>query len=120
MFRSFNELKNYILDASDGEIGRCKDFLFDDASWIIRYMVADTGKWLSSRKVLISPQSLDTPDWLWKRFPVNLSREQVRASPPLEADEPLSRQYEGRLAEYYDLPQYWPGLPRNSVPGFSC
>ena len=110
MFRSFNELKNYVLEACDGEIGRCKDFLFDDASWIIRYMVADTGKWLSSRKVLISPQSLDTPDWLWKRFPVNLSREQVKASPPLELDEPLSRQYESRLAEYYDLPQYWPGL----------
>jgi hypothetical protein len=110
MFRSFNELKNYVLEANDGEIGRCKDFLFDDASWTIRYMVADTGKWLSSRKVLISPQSLDKPDWLWKRFPVNLSREQVKASPPLEADEPLSRQYESRLAEYYDLPQVWPGL----------
>jgi hypothetical protein len=110
MLRSFNELKNYVLEATDGEIGRCKDFLFDDGLWIIRYMVADTRKWLPGRKVLISPGSLDKPDWLWKRFPVHLSKQKIKSSPPLEADHPVSRQYEIRWTEYYEMPQYWVGF----------
>jgi hypothetical protein len=110
MLRSIRELKNYVLEATDGEIGRCKDFLFDDELWIIRYMVADTRKWLPGSKVLISPQSLDEPDWLWKRFPVHLNQKQIKGSPPLETDAPVSRQYERRWAEYYELPQYWLGF----------
>ena len=59
MMQSIKDLKGYVLRATDGEIGRCKDFLFDDRHWTIRYMVADTHKWLPGRKVLISPISLD-------------------------------------------------------------
>ena len=44
MLRSMDELKGYVLEAADGEIGRCKDFLFEDDSWTVRYMVADTSK----------------------------------------------------------------------------
>ena len=109
MLRSFKELKNYVLEAIDGEIGRCKDFLFDETEWIIRYMVADTRKWLTGRKVLISPQSLYEPEWLWKRFPVHLNRQQIKGSPPLEMDRPVSRQYETRWSDYYGLPGYWLG-----------
>ena len=109
MLRSFNELQNYVLEATDGEIGRCKDFLFDDAEWKIRYMVADTRKWLPGRKILISPENLEKPDWLWKRFPVNLSRQKIKESPPLEIDAPVSRQYETSWSHHFGLPQYWLG-----------
>lgn len=109
MLRSTKELQNYVLRAGDGEIGRCKDFLFDDVQWIVRYMVADTRKWLPGRKVLISPQSLEKPDWVQKRFPVNLSRQQIKESPPLETDQPVSRQYETEWSEHYGLPAYWLG-----------
>jgi len=60
MLRSFNELKNYVLEAIDGEIGRCKDFLFDEKEWVIRFMVADTRQWLPGSKVLVSPQWANT------------------------------------------------------------
>ena len=66
MLRSVKEIYNYVLEAEDGEIGRCKDFLFDGELWTIRYMVADTGKWLPGRKVLISPISLGEPRWIVK------------------------------------------------------
>jgi hypothetical protein len=46
MLHSIKELKGYVIAAEDGEIGRCKDFLFDDRHWAIRYMVVDTRKWL--------------------------------------------------------------------------
>ena len=48
MLLSVNELTNYVLSAKDGEIGRCRDFLFDDEHWTIRYMVANTGKSVSA------------------------------------------------------------------------
>ena len=94
MLRNVSTILNFVLLAEDGEIGRCKDFLFDDEKWAIRYMVADTRKWLPGRKVLISPMSLGAVDWSTRLFQVELTRRQVEDSPPLEEDAPVSRQYE--------------------------
>jgi hypothetical protein len=107
MFRQISDLKNYVLAARDGEIGRCKDFLFDDRTWVVRYMVADTRKWLPGRKVLISPVSLGTPNWDKSLFPVNLTKKQVEESPPLEEDQPVSQRYEETFLSYYHYPYYW-------------
>jgi hypothetical protein len=109
MLRSAKEIINYVLSAEDGEIGRCKDFLFDDEFWTIRYMVADTGKWLPGRKVLISPISLEDPKWLDRRFPVKLTKEQIENSPPLDEDAPVSRRYEIKYFNHYYWPYYWTG-----------
>jgi hypothetical protein len=48
-------LTDYKLESLDGEIGKVKEFYFDDRHWTIRYLVADTGNWLAGRQVLISP-----------------------------------------------------------------
>ena len=109
MLRSLHELKNYTISARDGGIGHCKDFLFDDEFWTVRYMVADTGKWLPGRKVLISPISLGTPDWKTNHFPVKLTKEEVKKSPDLDSDAPVSRQYEMRHSDVYSWPYYWVG-----------
>jgi hypothetical protein len=109
MIRNITELMGYTLQAEDGEIGRCKDFLFDDQRWTIRYMVADTGTWLSGRKVLVSPIALGTPDREGKRFPVKLTREKIKESPPLDEDAPVSRQYEARWLDHYGWSYYWFG-----------
>ena len=53
MLRSIKQLYGDKLGASDGEIGRVKDFYFDDKHWAIRYVVADTGSWMPGRLVLI-------------------------------------------------------------------
>lgn len=109
MLRVVNELTGYVLEAEDGEIGRCKDFLFDDEKWVIRYMVADTRKWLPGRKVLISPISLGEPRWSERRLPVRLTKGQVRESPPLDEHAPVSRQYEMGWHNYYGWSYYWAG-----------
>jgi hypothetical protein len=109
MLRSINELHNYTLLAEDGEIGRCKDFLFDDRYWAIRYMVADTRKWLPGRKVLISPISLKEPRWANHNFPVRLNKKQIQESPPLSEDEPVSKQFEKKWFQYYGWQSYWAG-----------
>ena len=83
MLRSVKELIGYMLTAEDGDIGKCKGSLFDDAEWAVRYMVADTRRCLPGRKVLISPISLDKADWETEGFPVKLTKDQVRGSPSL-------------------------------------
>jgi hypothetical protein len=107
MLRNISELFNYRLLATDGEIGKCKDFLFDDAHWGIRYMVADTRKWFVGRKVLVSPLSLGTPRWDLRKIPVLMSTEKIKNCPPLDESAPVSRQYEMLWSDYYGYPYYW-------------
>lgn len=110
MLRSTKELKGYKLAAADGSIGKVKDFLFDEAQWTIRWMVADTGNWLPKRKVLISPITLGEPDWKSRLFPVRLTKSEIESSPDLGFDEPVSREYETRWFDHYGYPYYWSDL----------
>ncbi|MFZ0243505.1 MAG: PRC-barrel domain-containing protein [Desulfobacterales bacterium] len=109
MLHSLSDIRRSVLEAKDGEIGRCHDFLFDDRHWTIRYMVADTHKWLPGRKVLVSPISVGSPDWQGARLPVQLTREQIKQGPDLAEDQPVSRQYESLYFDYYNWPYYWMG-----------
>lgn len=110
MLRSVKELRGYKLAAEDGAIGKVKDFLFDEAQWAVRWMVADTGVWLPKRLVLISPVSLGDPDWGSHLLPVRLTRDAIERAPGLSKDEPVSREYERRFFDTYGWPYYWSGV----------
>jgi len=115
MLRSVVRILDRTIQATDGEIGRCHDFLFDDSTWKIRYMVAKTAKWLPGRKVIISPVFLNELDWAADKLPVRLSREQIKKSPSLDEYAPVSRQYEIIYHEYFALPFYWTGEERGKT-----
>jgi len=68
MLRSTQDLEHYSIGATDGDIGQVKDFYFDDDAWVVRYLVVDTGTWLTGRRVLVSPISLREPDWIKRTF----------------------------------------------------
>lgn len=112
MLRSTKHMMGYTLLAEDGEIGRCRDFLFDDQKWVVRYMLADTSKWLNRKRVLVSPIALGTPDWQAHQLPVRLSKAQIENGPPLNEDPPVSTQYEIEHARHFGYRPYWvgPGL----------
>ena len=57
MLRNMKDLLGFSIGATDGIIGTVKDMYFDDAAWVIRYVVVETDAWLSSRRVLISPMA---------------------------------------------------------------
>lgn len=97
------------LGATDGEIGRVKDFYFDDQNWAVRYVVAETEAWLTGRQVLISPYSLGELAQPGKVLRVNLTRKQIENSPSIDWHKPVSRQYEEQYHQYYDWPFYWQG-----------
>ena len=50
MLRNVNNLIGYSIRALDGELGKVSEFYFDDFTWSIRYLVVDTGNWLSDGK----------------------------------------------------------------------
>jgi len=78
MLRKMKDLKGFAIGAIDGDIGEASDFIFDDKNWTVRYLVADTNRWLPGRKVLISPIVIDRADWDGKRLPVPLTQEQIK------------------------------------------
>jgi len=102
-------LKGYRLDATDGEIGRAKEFYFDDLHWAVRYLVADTGNWLTGLQVLISPYAMGSANKLAEHITINLSKEQIENGPSLFSDKPVSRQFENDYHGYYGWPTYWSG-----------
>ena len=108
MLRRLDSLRHWEIFARDGRAGKIDDFYFDDHHWVVRYLVADTGLWLSGRKVLIAPQALGKPDWPNRTLLVNLTREQIEKSPDVAADQPVSRQKETELYRYYGWESpYW-------------
>jgi hypothetical protein len=109
MLRSIKELEGYSVNATDGDVGHVNDCYFDDESWVIRYFVVGTGDWLKSRRVLISPLSIGHPTWSGSTIPLSISREQVKNSPDIDTDKPVSRQHEIRYFGYYGYPYYWGG-----------
>jgi len=109
MLRSIEGLQGYTIFAKDGEIGKVHEFYFDDQTWVIRYLVGDTGNWLVGRRVLISPLALGQPDWAAHTLPVGLTKKQVEDSPHISTDQPVSRQMEEELHTYYGWAPYWRG-----------
>jgi sporulation protein YlmC with PRC-barrel domain len=107
MLHKVKDLRGDTIAAKDREIGRVDEVYFDDEDWRLRYFVVDTGGWLSGRKVLISPVSVDRSKSTEDALAVALSREQVEHSPDIDADKPVDRQYEEAYARYYGLPLYW-------------
>lgn len=97
-----HQLFGFSLGAVDGEIGKIKDIYFDDQLWTVRYFVVETGKWLFKRKVLIAPQAVSLNDGIdSKILPVKLSKDQVKNSPDIDTDMPVSVQQESSLYNHY-------------------
>ena len=109
MVKSLRELHGVAIEATDGHIGSLQDLYFDDRSGQIRYFVVDTAKWLPGRRVLIAPEAIRRP---WKDgtgLPVNLTRQQVRSSPEIAIERPVSREAEMLLHMHYGWAPYWVG-----------
>jgi len=102
-------LKGYKLDSLDGELGEAKEFYFDDGHWTIRYLVANTGSWLTGRQVLISPYALVAAIKAERHIAVDLTKKQIQDSPSLASAKPVSNQFEEAYYDHYGWPVYWNG-----------
>jgi uncharacterized protein YrrD len=109
MLHRVTRWRGAVVTARDGDVGSIDDVYFDDERLTVRYLVVDTGGWLNHRRVLISPYSVRTDASADEQVFVDLTRTQIENSPPIEADEPVSRLYEKAYADHYRYPYYWAG-----------
>ena len=109
MLRSANDLKDFSIGATDGDIGRVEGFYFDDRRWTVRYIIVNTGGWFSERKVLVSPYAVDGTNWNSRTIDTALTREEVKVSPRIDVKSPTSRDHEAAFNGHHNLPNYWDG-----------
>jgi hypothetical protein len=102
-------INGYAIEASDGRLGTVSDLLFEDVGWIVRWLVVDTGNWLPGRKVLLPLSALGHPDRALRHFPIKLTMQQVKDSPDVDMDLPVSRQIEAQVHDYFGWDPYWSG-----------
>jgi sporulation protein YlmC with PRC-barrel domain len=107
MLWNASTINGYAIVASDGRLGAVSDLLFDDASWLVRWVVVDTGNWLSGRKVLLPASVLGHLDRKGEQFSVRLTKQQVKDSPDIDTERPVSRQMETNVYDYYGWRPYW-------------
>ena len=105
--RSTRAVSGYRIEAEDGTIGHVKDFIVEDVSWRIRYLVIDTRNWWPGRHVVISPHWIERVSWEESRVFVHLSRDVIRQAPEYSDTLRLTREYEKGLHGHYGRPGYW-------------
>lgn len=99
--RSTEEVKNYKILATDGEIGKVVDFIIDDTNWKIEYLAVETGSWLNSKKVILSTKLITDIKWEENVVVVNISTEKLKNCPDYDDSQPLNNDYENTLNNYY-------------------
>lgn len=99
--RSIDEVTGYHIHATDGEIGHVEDYLVDDESWRIRYLMIDTSNWIGGRTVLIAPEWAERIDWGRQQVVLDVTRDTVKQSPEYDPAADIDGKYERRLADAF-------------------
>ena len=105
--RSTHDVSGYFIQAADGEIGHVQDFVIDDETWAIRYLIVATRNWWPGKKVLISPQWIERVSWTESKVFIKLTREAIKHSPEFTEESLITRDYEAGLYRHYNLHSYW-------------
>lgn len=105
--RSAWEMRGYGIASTDGRFGHVEDFVFDERTWKLLYLVIDTVNWWPSKSVLLAPEWTRSISWLERRIEVALPQEAIRGAPEYDAAMPLTRDYEERLHRHYERTGYW-------------
>lgn len=115
--RSAREVRGYHVQGTDAPIGHVEDFIVDDVTWEVRYLVIDTSNWWFGKKVLVAPHWANRVSWEESKVHVNMTRQMVKDSPEWSPSSAINREYEERLYDYYGRPAYWTvPIPPNEAP----
>jgi sporulation protein YlmC with PRC-barrel domain len=99
--RSSREVIGYHIEASDGPIGHVRDFVIDDATWRVKYLVVDPSRWKFNDEVVIAPEWVDRVSWGGRCIHVDLTRDTIRTCPVFGSVAAITPEYERRLAAHY-------------------
>jgi hypothetical protein len=118
MFHDLTGLIGVPVITTDGEKRLVRNFLFDDRTWSIGYLVVDAGTWLAPRQVVVPISALEPPDWRRRLIAARITLTDLLGSPEAETIRPVSRQQQLAWNRHFGWPEgdpYWCGPP--SAPG---
>jgi len=104
--RGVEKFEDFIVHATDSEIGNISNFLVDDETWMIKFIVVEAGKFLKAKKILLSPEWIAKIDWEYKAFTVNINAEKINNSPEFDPNKLFQKECEEVLYDYYGNPHY--------------
>lgn len=84
--RLLKTLWNFHVETIDGSVGHIDDFLIDDQSWEIRYIVVETRNWMPGRRVLVGREAAESISWPQQRIRLRQTSQAVRESPSYEPE----------------------------------
>lgn len=103
--RSLNEVTGYDIKAKDGNIGHVEDFIMDDESWALRYVIVDTRNWLpGGKKVLLPLELASAVSWEESTLDIDLTRTEIENAPEFDPEKPINVEYEVRVYDFYGRP----------------
>jgi hypothetical protein len=105
--RSSKEVIGYKVDATDATFGHIEDFIMNEDSWKIRYLVIDTKSFWPSKSVLLPPDWVNSVSWRGQKCRINLPEDVIKQAPDFDPRQPIDRDFEERLYGYYRRPGYW-------------
>jgi len=100
----------------DEVVGVLRDLLFDRRTWIVRYLVVETGAWPSPRRVLLEPSAVESFEPSTASLQVSLARAELADCPLGSAHPPASQQYVRRLTSPPSPHLHWADERRHAEP----
>ncbi len=108
--RSSREVIGYHIHAEDDRIGHVEDFIIDDETWIMRYLIIDTHNWLpGGKKVIVAVPWIKRIDWSNSEVHIDLKKESLEKAPEFEGTASVTRNYEDYIYNHYEKEKYWDG-----------
>ena len=99
--RSTRDVSGYHVQAKDGALGHVEDFVIDDETWTIRFLIINTSNWWQGHQVLVAPHWIESVNWAESKVYVDLTRAAIERSPAYSEGDPVTRAYEARLHDHY-------------------
>jgi hypothetical protein len=113
--RSADEVRGYHIQGADHAIGHVDDFIVDDETWAVRYLVVDTSNWWLGKKVLIAPAWAGGVSWDEREVHVAMTRQAIKDSPEWNGSFEIEQAFEARLHDYYGRPFYWKTTDQSGI-----
>jgi hypothetical protein len=107
---------------NDEKLGSIDDVIFDHSTGLIRYVVVDTGGWLTTNKFIVPTGRLRSSAEHKNEFAVDLNKEQIESFPPYKESDLESEKnwsdYEGRYRSTWETGpvMHRAGTDRNITP----
>ena len=97
----------YDIQTKDNLTGRLRDFIFDEDDWKLRYLDVDLGGIFFEKRILIPIELIKKEDWRNEKFSLNLKAKHLEHLPSLDDRMTISREYEAKLANHFEIDEYW-------------